>query len=316
MERFTRMRHLPNLKSFNAQEITAILEKAAQMKAYPKEFSNLLKNESMAMIFQKTSTRTRVSFEVAMTELGGHGIYIDWSTSNFVLSGIEYETEYLSRNVSSIMARLLHHNDLEKIISSSKVPEINGCCEKYHPCQALTDILTMSEFGDLNSTHLVYVGVQNNVSNSLTIACAKLGINLTLATPVVKRKEESFELEVQELIEQSKHVNHTTNVEEAVRTADFVYTDTWIDMQYFNDPAHAGEKSARLAQMMPYQINSELLKGLSCKIMHDMPIHSGYEITAEMVHDPRSIIFQQSENRLHAQKGLLWWIYREAGMVS
>ena len=310
------MRHLPNLKSFNAQEITAILEKAARMKAYPKEFSNLLKNESMAMIFQKTSTRTRVSFEVAMTELGGHGIYIDWSTSNFVLSGIEYETEYLSRNVSSIMARLLHHNDLEKIISSSKVPVINGCCERYHPCQALTDILTMSEFGDLNSTHLVYVGVQNNVSNSLTIVCAKLGINLTLATPVLERKEESFELEVQDLIEQSKYVNHTTNVEEAVRTADFVYTDTWIDMQYFNDPAHVGEKSARLAQMMPYQINSELLKGLSCKIMHDMPIHSGYEITAEMVHDPRSIIFQQSENRLHAQKGLLWWIYREAGMVS
>ena len=174
----------------------------------------------------------------------------------------------------------------------------------------------MSEFGDLNSTHLVYVGVQYNVSNSLTIACAKLGINLTLATPVLEKKEESFELEVQELIEQSKYVNHTTNVEEAVRTADFVYTDTWIDMQYFNDPAHADEKSARLAQMMPYQINSELLKGLSCKIMHDMPIHSGYEITAEMVHDPRSIIFQQSENRLHAQKGLLWWIYREAGMVS
>ena len=316
MERFTRMRHLPNLKSFNAQEITAILEKAARMKAYPKEFSNLLKNESMAMIFQKTSTRTRVSFEVAMTELGGHGIYIDWSTSNFVLSGIEYETEYLSRNVSSIMARLLHHNDLEKIISSSKVPVINGCCERYHPCQALTDILTMSEFGDLKSTHLVYVGVQNNVSNSLTIVCAKLGINLTLATPVLERKEESFELEVQELIKQSKYVNHTTNVEEAVRTADFVYTDTWIDMQYFNDPAHVGEKSARLAQMMPYQINSELLKGISCKIMHDMPIHSGYEITAEMVHDPRSIIFQQSENRLHAQKGLLWWIYREAGMVS
>ena len=187
MERFTRMRHLPNLKSFNAQEITAILEKAAQMKAYPKEFSNLLKNESMAMIFQKTSTRTRVSFEVAMTELGGHGIYIDWSTSNFVLSGIEYETEYLSRNVSSIMARLLHHNDLEKIIASSKVPVINGCCERYHPCQALTDILTMSEFGDLNSIHLVYVGVQNNVSNSLTIVCAKLGINLTLATPVLEK---------------------------------------------------------------------------------------------------------------------------------
>ena len=310
------MRHLPNLKNFSAEEIKAILQKALEMKANPKEFSNILEGESMAMIFQKTSTRTRVSFEVAMTELGGHGIYIDWSTSNFVLSGIEYETEYLSRNVSSIMARLLHHSDLEKIISSSKVPVINGCCERYHPCQALTDILTMSEFGDLNSMHLVYVGVQNNVSNSLTILCSKLDIRLTLATPVLEKQEESFELEVQELIKKSKRINHTTDAKEAVKTADFVYTDTWIDMQYFNDPAHADEKSTRLDLMMPYQINSDLLKGRSCRIMHDMPIHNGYEITSEMVRDPRSIIFQQSENRLHAQKGLLWWIYKKAGISS
>lgn len=310
------MKHLPNLKNFHSEEIRLILQKAAEIKANPEEFRDLLRAESMAMVFQKTSTRTRVSFEVAMTELGGHGIYIDWSTSNFVLSGVEYETEYLSRNVSCIMARLLHHSDLEKIISGSQVPVINGCCERYHPCQALTDLLTITEYGDLSSIHIVFVGVQNNVSNSLTILCDKLGVNLTLATPVVDQEDESLEPEVQKIIKNSSYITHTTDAKKAVRTADFVYTDTWIDMQYFNDPAHAEEKKVKLDLMMPYQINADLLKGISCKIMHDMPIHAGYEITSEMVRDPRSIIFQQAENRLHAQKGLLWWIYKEAGIIS
>ena len=310
------MKHLPNLKNFHPEEIKLILQKAAEIKANPKEFRDLLRAESMAMVFQKTSTRTRVSFEVAMTELGGHGIYIDWSTSNFVLSGVAYETEYLSRNVSCIMARLLHHSDLDKIISGSQVPVINGCCERYHPCQALTDILTITEHGDLSSIHIVFVGVQNNVSNSLTILCDKLGVNLTLATPVVDQEDESLEPEVQKIIKNSSYITHTTDAKKAVRTADFVYTDTWIDMQYFNDPAHAEEKKVKLDLMMPYQINADLLKGISCKIMHDMPIHAGYEITSEMVRDPRSIIFQQAENRLHAQKGLLWWLYKEAGIIS
>ena len=151
------MRHIPNLKDLSTEEIQDILERAATIKANPKAHSQLLAGESLAMLFQKTSTRTRVSFEVAMTELGGHAIFVDWMTSNFVLSGIEYETEYLSRNVSCIMARLMHHSDLEKIIAASQVPVINGCCEKFHPCQALTDILTVSEHynGDLSSAHLV-----------------------------------------------------------------------------------------------------------------------------------------------------------------
>ena len=306
------MRHIPNLKDLTTAELESILAKAAEIKANPQDFKDLLQGESLAMIFQKTSTRTRVSFEVAMTELGGHGIYIDWDTSNFVLSGIEYETEYLSRNVSCIMARLLYHSDLTKIIAGSQVPVINGCCERFHPCQALTDVLTMMEYGDISSAHLVYLGVQNNVSNSLSILCDKLGIKLTLATPEVTDNGESSDADVQEIIKSSSCVNHTTEPRDAVQTADFVYTDTWIDMQYFNDPAHETEKQAKLEQMMPYQINAELLNGLSCKIMHDMPIHDGFEITPDMVRDPRSIIFQQAENRLHAQKGLLWWVYQQA----
>ncbi len=253
-----------------------------------------------------------------MSELGGHGIYVDWATSNFVLSGVEYETEYLSRNVSCIMARLLHHSDLLKIISGSQVPVINGCCEKFHPCQALTDVLTMTEHfdGDVTSARLTYLGVQNNVSNSLVILCGKLGINLTLATPDENDNGESQDADVKEMIRASANITHTSDPRQAVQDADFVYTDTWIDMQYFNDPDHDTEKQARLEQMMPYQINEALLSGIDCSIMHDMPIHDGFEITPAMVRDPRAIIFEQAENRLHAQKGLLWWIYEQAGMLA
>ena len=312
------MRHLPNLKDLSTDEIQDILGRAATIKANPKEYSQLLAGESLAMLFQKTSTRTRVSFEVAMTELGGHSIFVDWMTSNFVLSGIEYETEYLSRNVSCIMARLMHHSDLEKIIAASQVPVINGCCEKFHPCQALTDLLTVSEHydGDLSSAHIVYVGVQNNVSNSLAVICNKLGVQLSIATPENDDNGESLDADIQSIIRSSDQIQHVTDPRDVIGSADFVYTDTWIDMQYFNNPDFKDEKEARVKQMAPYQINEALVKGVDCKIMHDMPIHDGYEITPEMVRDPRSIIFEQAENRLHAQKGLLWWLYDQAGRVT
>jgi ornithine carbamoyltransferase len=314
------MKHLANLKDLSEVDIQEILDKSAEIKANPSAFENLLHQQSLAMIFQKTSTRTRVSFEVAMTELGGHALYIDWDTSNFVLSGIQNETEYLSRNVSCIMARLLHHDDLLKIIEGSQVPVINGCCEKYHPCQALTDILTIREHakGPLTDTRLTYVGVKNNVSNSMVLICHKLGINLTLSTPQDEASDsngEDRDAETEALIIDSPFIHSTTDPVAAVQNADFVYTDTWINMEFFNNPAHVEQKDRQLKKMLPYQVNAELLKGIDCKIMHDMPIHDGYEITADMVRDPRSIIFQQAENRLHAQKGLLWWLYREAGQL-
>lgn len=312
------MRHLPNLKDLDTAEILDILDRAARIKANPRAYRSLLAAKSMAMLFQKTSTRTRVSFEVAMTELGGHAIYVDWTTSNFVLSGIDYETEYLSRNVSCVMARLMHHEDLKTIMASSLVPVINGCDEKFHPCQALTDLLTVTEHhdGDLASAHLVYVGVQNNVSNSLVIICNKLGVPLTLATPTLDGNGESLDADVQDIIRTSSTINHNSDPVSAVKNASFVYTDTWVDMQYFNNPDFADEKERRINQMLPYQINEELLDGIDCKVMHDMPIHDGYEISASMVRDPRSIIFDQSENRLHAQKGLLWWLYEQAGLID
>lgn len=312
------MRHLPNLKDLSREEICDILDRAATIKANPDQYRQLLAHHSMAMLFQKTSTRTRVSFEVAMTELGGHAVFVDWMTSNFILSGIEYETQYLSRNVSCIMARLMQHSDLQKIIGASQVPVINGCCEKFHPCQALTDVLTMTEHfdGDRSDAHLVYLGVQNNVSNSLVIICDKLDIELTLSTPASDDNGESLDADVQQIIEQSSRIHHVIDPVKAVAEADFVYTDTWIDMQYFNNPAFEDQKNARIKQMHPYQLNKALIADKPCMIMHDMPIHEGYEITSELVNDPRSIIFQQAENRLHAQKGLLWWLYEQADLLA
>lgn len=310
------MRHLPSLIDLSADEIRDILDRAATIKANRPEYRSLLAGHSLAMLFQKTSTRTRVSFEVGMTELGGHGVYVDWMTSNFVLSGIEHETEYLSRNVSCIMARLLRHSDLQKIMGASQVPVINGCDEKFHPCQALTDVLSMTEHydGDIADASLAYVGVQNNVSNSLAIICDKLGIDLRLGTPAPSDNGESRDARVDDII--AKNGWHTTDPAEAVDGADFVYTDTWIDMQYFNNPDHREENDARLREMMPYQLSHSLLGNSQCRVMHDMPIHDGFEIEAELVKDPRSIIYQQAENRLHAQKGLLWWLFEQADLIG
>jgi len=248
-----------------------------------------------------------------MTELGGHAIFIDWVTSNFILSGIEYETEYLSRNVSCIMARLLHNEELQKIVGSSQVPVINGCCEKFHPCQALTDIFTMREHydGEIGNARLAFVGVQNNVSNSLAIICDKLGIKLALATPPPEPDDdngEKLDADVEALVASSQYVSRSHDPAEAVQGADFVYTDTWIDMEFFNNPSRKEENERKLARMIPFQLNAALLQGIDCRIMHDMPIHDGFEITAEMVQDPRSVIYEQAANRLHAQKGLLHWL--------
>jgi ornithine carbamoyltransferase len=304
------MRHVPHLQDYTPAELTAILELAATIKANPQDYRDALSHLTLAMLFQKTSTRTRVSFEAGMTELGGHAIYVDWMTSNFVLSGIDHETAYLSRNVSFIMARLMHHEDLKVIEANSEVPVINGCDEKFHPCQALTDVLTMQEHfdGNISDAHLVYVGVQNNVSNSLVTLCDKLGIKLTLATPTPDDNGESQDAYVQTIIRADNKITHTEDPKAAVQGADFVYTDTWIDMQYFNNPAHKNENDAKLKKMMPYQLNHELIKGVDCKVMHDMPIHDGFEISGELARDENAIIYPQSANRMHAQKGLLVWL--------
>jgi ornithine carbamoyltransferase len=296
--------HLINFKELSGQQIAEIVDKAIEVKQNPKKYHRALDGKSLAMIFQKTSTRTRVSFEVAMTQLGGHALYIDWRTTNFTIADIYDETQYLSRNVDCIMARLLRNADLQVMARASKVPVINGCDEKYHPSQAIADLMTMKEKkGKLKGLKLVYVGVHNNVCNSLIEGCTKTGVKIVTVTPIINEPSRD-----NELLEEAKKTGlyeTSLDVKEALKDADFVYTDTWVDMEFFTDPKFAAEKEKRIKLMMPYQINKELLKGSNALIMHDMPIHRGYEISADVIESPNSVIYEQSENRLYSAKAIL-----------
>jgi ornithine carbamoyltransferase len=296
--------HLINFKSFSAQQLNAFIDLGIQVKCNPEKYLNALANKSLALIFQKTSTRTRVAFEVAMTQLGGHALHIDWRTTNFTLADIYDETQYLSRNVDCIMARLLQNVDLLRMTEASHVPIVNGCDEKYHPSQAIADLITIKEkMGKLKDVKLTFIGVHNNVCNSLIEGCTKTGVRLTTVTPIVNENARD-----EELLEGAKKTGlweSTLDVKDAVAEADFVYTDTWIDMEFFTDPKFASEKKKRLKLMMPYQVNRELLKSSSACIMHDMPIHRGYELTGDLVEDKRSIIYEQSANRLYSAKAIL-----------
>jgi ornithine carbamoyltransferase len=263
------------------------------------------------MIFQKTSTRTRVSFEVAMTQLGGHGVFLDWRTTNFILADVRDETRYLSRNVDCIMARLLRNVDLQAMAETSRVPVINGCAEKYHPCQAISDLMTIKENkGRLKGVKLTYVGIRNNVCNSLIEGCTKVGMEITAVTPLVN--EPSLDEELIERAKQTGLYKTTLDVKEAVKDSDVVYTDTWIDMEFFLNPKFKEKKEKRIKLMKPYQVNAELLKGSDALIMHDMPMHRGYEISEDAIESPNSIIYEQSENRLHSSKGILLKLLEKA----
>jgi ornithine carbamoyltransferase len=295
---------LLGLKDWAPKQIADVIDESIKIKKNPRPYRTALKDKSLAMIFQKTSTRTRVSFEVAMTQLGGHALYLDWRTTNLVLADIRDETKYLSRNVDCIMARLMKHSDLQAMAEVSRVPVINGCDEKYHPCQALADLMTVKEKkGKLKGARLVYIGVHNNVCNSLIVGCTKTGVEITTVTP--QRNEPSMDTELLKTAEKTGLYHSTLDAKQAVKDADFVYTDTWVDMEFFTDPKFKEEKEKRINLMMPYQINRELMKGSKAYIMHDMPIHRGYEINADVIDSPKSIIYQQAENRLHTAKAVL-----------
>ncbi len=296
--------HLITWKNWPDKKIEEILNLSLEVKRNKNLFISKLALKTLVMLFQKTSTRTRVSFESAMTEMGGHAIFLDWQSSNFQLTDMKYEAAYLSRNSHVIMARIKKHEDLLRIVSSSNVPIINGCCNMYHPCQAMSDMLTILEDrGSVTGANLVYFGVHNNVVNSLMAICSALNVNLTLVCPIAETS--AIDAELKDRIKNKGLLFETLNKEEALKEADYVYTDTWVDMEFFNDPAYAAIKKKRIDLMLPYQLNSDLLKDSNAKILHDMPIHAGYEISGDLVESPNSLIYTQAENRMHAQKGIL-----------
>lgn len=303
------MKHLISLKDLKPEEIEYIINKGIEIKKNPEKFSDTLSDKTLVMIFQKTSTRTRVSFETGMTQLGGHAIYLDWRTTQFIMSEIKDEIRVISRYADIVMARLFKNKDLMEMAKFSTIPLINGLCEKYHPCQILGDLMTIKErLGKLKGVKLTYLGIANNVSNSLTVGCTKTGMKFTLCAP--ERHPISLD---QDLIDTAKKTGlyfEVKNPRESVNDADIVYTDSWVDMELFFDPKFKEEKERRMKTFIPYQLNKELLKDTNALIMHDMPIHIGYEITRNIVESPKSIIFDQAENRLHIQKAILYLLIK------
>ena len=310
------MKHLISLKEQSREDILEIIDIAKKLKAKRQagEITNYLQNKTLIMLFQKTSTRTRLSFEAAMTELGGHAIFLDAKTTQFSLTDFGDEIQAVMRFGDLLMFRAQSAADVELAASFNRIPVIDACSEKYHPAQAISDLLTMSEYsGGLEKIKkVVWLGVENNVSNTLMLACAKLGIKITIVAPEVDKG--SLDEELNQQAEKTGNVERTLNLADALAGADYVHTDTWMNMEFFVNgkikEECQSEYERRKELFMPYQLNAGLIDKYApnAKIMHCMPCHIGYEISRDAVNHKNSIIFDQAENRLHAQKGIIMWL--------
>ncbi len=299
--------HLITLKDWSPEDVQQTVECSLDVKHNPDHYSSALSGKTLALLFQKTSTRTRCAGEIGMTQLGGHALYLDWRNTNFGLADLGDEIRVLSSYSDFIVARLMQYEDVLRAGEASSVPIMNGCCNRYHPLQGLTDLMTVREaFGRLEGIRLTYVGVLNNVANSLIAAGLKTGMHITCICPEVNASavDEALYAEARSA-GLYDYYEGRDELRPALEKCDAVYTDTWIDMEFFTDPAFAEEKDRRIALFQPYQLNAELLDGLDLKILHCMAAHHGYEISGDMLHDPRSLIFTQAENRLHSQKTVL-----------
>lgn len=318
------MRHLISLKEQTKEGLLTILELAQKIKAKRTagELTNYLSNQTLVMLFQKSSTRTRLSFEAGMTELGGHAIFVDQRSTQFSMTDFKLEIAAVMRFGQALMFRANKAKDVELAASFNQIPVIDACSEQYHPAQALGDIFTMAEVagGVDKIKKIAWLGIENNVSNTLKLASSKLGIKIAIAAP--EANPASVDQELNKLANATGLVAYTTSLEEALSDADFVHTDTWMDIEYFKDgkvkPEFKIKYEERKEKFMPFQLNIKLINKYcpEAKIMHCMPCHIGYEITQDVVDHPNSILLGQAENRLHAQKGMLVWLLNKEELVK
>jgi ornithine carbamoyltransferase len=293
-------RGLLSICELEAAELAALVRQGLEIKRHPSDFSRVLAGASMALLFQKTSTRTRCSFEAAAREMGAQASYIEWSRSNFVLADLCDEVIVMSRFYDFIVARVARHQTLRVMAEFGEVPIVNGLCDLYHPCQALSDLVTLSEyFGtDLHGMRLTYIGDGNNVCRSLVQAATRAGIAVTLCSPI------GYRLDEQTVLAGGALVTQVEDPREAVAGADVVYTDTWVSM------GQEDEMADRLRHFSALQVDARLMDaaGPGTLFMHCLPAHPGQEVTADVLRSARSIVFDQAENRKHAQKALLLWL--------
>ncbi len=313
------MQHLASLDDWTIGQLDQVLRLAASMKARPGDYRDMMKQRTLLMIFEKPSLRTRVSFETGMTQMGGHAIYYDMSTSPMGKGKetIEDSIRVISRYVDLVMARLFSHDDLVKMIEYTSVPVINALTDLSHPCQILADLLTIQEHrGSLKGLTLTFMGDgNNNVTHSLMIGGAMSGMHVRVGCP--EGPEFSPLPEVCERAaglagETGGSVKVCHDPLAAARGADVVYTDSW--MSYHIPPDKLEE---RVRVFSPYQVNAALMQVASAQaiFMNCLPAIRGYEQTAEVIDGPQSVVFDQAENRLHAQKAVMVSLLKARGVL-
>lgn len=300
------MKHFLDLASWDSAEIKHILDLAVHLKRERLTGGNrpVLQNKILGMIFQKPSLRTRVSFEVAMTHLGGTALMLGPQEIGLgKRESVPDVARVLSSFVDVIMARVFEHEHVTELAQWSRVPVINGLSDDYHPCQAMADMLTIYErLGHLEGVKVAYVGDGNNVAASLLYACAHFGCDFSIATPEGYELPQSVRDIAAPLVARSGiSVTESVHIDPAIENADVLYTDTWISM------GQEDEAQERRATFDGYQINDDLLSktGKESIVLHCLPAHRGEEITDSVMDGAQSAVFQQAENRLHAQKAIL-----------
>lgn len=299
--------HFLSAADLSHDEAVALLDRAAALKAewHAGGHEALpLRGQTLALVFEKPSLRTRVAFEAGMTQLGGHGSYL--SANDIDMGGRESVPDVarnLSRWVQVIAARVFRNATVRELARHSRVPVINALCDREHPCQALADMLTLRErFGDQRGRTLAYFGDGNNVCHSLMLLGATLGVNVRVGCPMDYRPDQEITAQAQALAaEHDATITITASPEEAADGADALYTDVWASM------GQEHEAARRRPVFQPYQLNAALMARASSSAlaMHCLPVHRGEEVTAEVIDGPQSVIFDQAENRLHVQKALI-----------
>lgn len=300
------MKHLLSLHDWSSEDIEKALTLAARLKKEQKAGipHPLLAGKTLGMIFTKSSTRTRVSFEVGMYQLGGNALFLSSNDIQLGRGESIYDTaNVLSRFLDGIMIRTFRQEDVEDLAKYGSIPVINGLTDLLHPCQVLADLLTIKEHcGSLAGKKLAYVGDGNNMAHSLLYGGAKMGMEVAVATPAVYRCDETV---VKNAIEDAKAAGAkiviTEDPAEAVKNADAVYTDTWVSM------GQESQKEEKIKAFSPYQVNGKLfsLAKPEAVFLHCLPAYRGMEVTEEVIDGPNSVIFDEAENRLHAQKAVM-----------
>jgi len=293
-----------SITDYTTEMLKDLLRTSARLKSLYSVGGNdlCLTGKILAMLFEKPSLRTRISFHVAMTDLGGSAIYVKPEDIGGIgkREPVKDMARVLSRYVDCIMARTFEHSTITELAKFATVPVINALTDWLHPCQAMADVLTIQEHcEELKGTKIAFIGDGNNVARSLAFASAKLGMKMVIATPPAYQLDTESIQKANQIAADT--VIQTNNPAQAVAGANIIYTDTWVSM------GQEQEKQKRCADFAGFQVNAELLKAAppDAKIMHCLPAYRGLEITDDVVESPNSIIFDQSENRLHFQRALL-----------